>query len=178
MSWCSIGLSSIRTGNPCRPILQNGNSTSQSFHSTNRIASDLHMIEIQWNPTKRDLRIFAALLIVLSTIAAVILWFRTGNAPLSTSIAGCGTVIGGVGCIRPQAIRWFYLTWITVTFPIGWTVSHLILAVVYYLVLTPIALLLRIGGHDSMKKRWEKTQQTYWEARTKERTPKDYFRQF
>jgi Saxitoxin biosynthesis operon protein SxtJ len=35
-------------------------------------------------------------------------------------------------------------------FPIGWTISHAILGVVFYLIFSPAALLFRIIGRDAL----------------------------
>ena len=41
-----------------------------------------------------------------------------------------------------------FLGWMYAAFPIGWTISHLLLLAVYYFVLTPVGLALRLTGRD------------------------------
>ena len=43
-----------------------------------------------------------------------------------------------MGWLRPDWARPLYVGWLYAVFPIGWTISHLILAVIYFLILTPI----------------------------------------
>ena len=136
------------------------------------------MIEIQWHPTRKDLRVFSLLLIVFCGVVAMLMYFRSGSFRWPAIIATVGLVAGVIGCLRPAAIRPVYLSWMVATFPIGWTVSHLILAAVYFFVFTPIGWLLRLTGHDPMKCRRDRSRDTYWEPRTSERKPADYFRQF
>ena len=64
------------------------------------------------------------------------------------------------------------------TFPIGFVVSYVILAVVYYLVLTPIGLVLRLTGYDPMQRRFDRNAKTYWTPREQEESTEQYFRQF
>ena len=52
----------------------------------------------------------------------------------------------GVYAAIPMSRKWIYLGWIYAAFPIGWTVSHLLLAAIYYLIVTPIALAVRLAG--------------------------------
>ena len=46
-------------------------------------------------------------------------------------------------------------------FPIGWVVSHLLLGVVYFLVLTPIGLTLRALGRDPLERRFDQSASSY-----------------
>lgn len=71
-----------------------------------------------------------------------------------------------------------YRTWMFAALPIGWTVSHLVLAVVYYFVLTPIGILRRTLGGDPMTRRLDATAASYWRAHTQQSDPGRYFRQF
>ena len=64
------------------------------------------------------------------------------------------------------------------TFPIGLGVSHFILAVVYYLVLTPIGLLLRFSSYDPMGRRFDRSAKTYWTPHETEEGTERYFKQF
>jgi len=64
-------------------------------------------------------------------------------------------------------------------FPIGWTVSHVLLAVVYFAVLTPTGLGLRLLGYDPMSRRDRSEEKTsYWERECAPENRERYFRQF
>ena len=67
---------------------------------------------------------------------------------------------------------------VAATYPIGWTLSHLVMAIIYYLVLTPIGILLRLVGHDPLCRSFEPTRQTYWVERRPPEHKGRYFRQF
>lgn len=68
--------------------------------------------------------------------------------------------------------------WIDAASPIGWTVTHVVLAIVYYLVLTPIGLLMRIAGRDPMRRKIDPRAATYWIERKNPIDSRRYFRQF
>ena len=65
-----------------------------------------------------------------------------------------------------------------VTFPIGIVVSHLLIATVYYLCITPIGLLLRLRGRDVLKRRFPAGEESYWIERKAVEDKGRYFRQF
>jgi len=48
-------------------------------------------------------------------------------------------------------IRPIFVGLILLTFPIGWVVSHLLLGLIFYGLVTPIGLILRISGHDPLQ---------------------------
>ena len=74
--------------------------------------------------------------------------------------------------------RLAYSGWMLASFPIGWTISHLILGITYFLVLTPIGLLMRLLGRDPMQRRIDRAAQTYWIKHQTPTDPSRYFQQF
>jgi len=136
------------------------------------------LVSIPWNPSRKDLRIFAALQILFFAFIAWTVWKRTGSTTAAGWIIGISAVIGVVGVIIPQAIRWIYVGWMIAVFPIGWVVSHTIIAAVYFLVITPIGLIMRLSGRDPMERRLEPSATTYWKIRPPTPDKARYFRQF
>ena len=97
---------------------------------------------------------------------------------LGVELLATAAVVGGVlGAVAPQLLKWIFVGWIVAVFPIGWTVSHLLLGFIFFFVLTPIGLLLRVLGHDPMNRTFDRNAKTYWT--THEQAPvARYFRQF
>jgi hypothetical protein len=63
-------------------------------------------------------------------------------------------------------------------FPIGWLVSHLLLAAIYYLVVTPIGVMMRVCRYDPMQRRFDRQAATYWKPRRNTDDPQRYFKQY
>ena len=78
----------------------------------------------------------------------------------------------------PGFLKGTYLASAYAALPIGLVVSYLILGVIYYLVLTPVGLLLRLRGYDPLSREWEPNAGTYWIRREALRDTDRYFRQF
>ncbi len=135
------------------------------------------MIEINRNPSRRELFWFGILLAVFVALAGLILRLRFDLPRAGEFVWGVGAGLLFVYLIAPPSRKLIYLAWMYAVFPIGWAVSHLLLALIYYLVLTPIGLLMRVLGHDAMKQKFDRQAPTYWEQhRPAER--ERYFRQF
>jgi len=136
------------------------------------------VITIPTNPSDRDLRWFGGLGMLFALGIAGWLLIEHDARGWAIDVAAVGLVAGLLAFIRPQLLKWVYIGWMWAVFPIGWLIAHILLAVVYYGVLTPVGLLLRLAGHDPLQRRpdWQAT--SYWRPRTRQRKPSDYFRQF
>jgi hypothetical protein len=70
-----------------------------------------------------------------------------------------------LGIAWPRGLAWPYRGWMALGHGLGWINSHLILGAVYLLVLQPIALLMRILGHDPLRQRRDSATKSYREER-------------
>ena len=107
------------------------------------------LFQLKTDPTTRELRQFAGLwLPAIGLIAAWLLWRATGNTLLAGAIAAALITLGVVGLARPAIMRPLFVGWMAAAYPIGWVVGHVLLAILYFAVLTPIGLALRLAGRD------------------------------
>jgi hypothetical protein len=63
-------------------------------------------------------------------------------------------------------------------FPIGWTISQLIVALLYYGLFTPIGIVFRLIGRDPLHRTHRPGIPTYWSPKMTATDPKRYFQQF
>ena len=117
---------------------------------------------INWNPSKRELRQFAGLCLVFFGGIAAWMYARHGAGPWPTTLATLAVVLGLPGLAFPILLKPVYVGWMVAAFPIGWTVSHVLLGVIFYGVVTPIGLFLRLIGRDPMNRKFEPQAKTYW----------------
>lgn len=137
------------------------------------------MIEINFKPSIKDLRVFTLILFVFSLIIGSWLVFVHGmSMEIGYWIWGIGSAVSVLGLILPPFIRIVYIVLSIIALPIGFVVSFLLLAVIYYLIMTPIGLLVRLFGKDPMLRKFEPQKESYWIERPVEFDRKRYFRQF
>ena len=60
--------------------------------------------------------------------------------------------------------------------PFGFVISHVLMIAVYYLVVTPIALAMRLLGRDVIGKEIDKSRASYWHERDGKRPAASYFK--
>jgi hypothetical protein len=105
---------------------------------------------------------------------------RLGTDPwlVASALWGTGAVAALVTWSAPGAGRVLYVGWMLAAVPVGWTLTRLVLAAVYYLVLTPIGLIMRIAGRDPLRRRFDPGAASYWIERRSRPDPARYFKQF
>lgn len=136
------------------------------------------LLDINWNPDKKQLRIFVLLLAVFSCVFAGIHYLRTYSHNGAMIIVGVGFAVAITGAIVPPLARVVYVIWMALAFPIGWTISHTVMALVYYLIFTPIALVMRLAGRDALRRKLDPNLKTYWQEHRQPENVSRYFRQF
>lgn len=136
------------------------------------------IIEIK-DPTPKDLRWFGPLFLLFFGLVGGMLWWRSDLFNVATYIWGAAAVVVAVYYAVPSLQRKIYLGWIYAVYPIGYVLSHIIMGIVYYLVVSPIGIIMRMTGRDPMNRTLDREAKTYWvEHRTADRDPASYFRQF
>jgi hypothetical protein len=146
------------------------------------------LIEINWNPDRKQLRSFAILWLVFFAFAGALVAWRAGliggAAPSGASwsapalLWALAVVVSAVGLAFPVAIKPIYLLWMGASFPIGWTVSHILLGVTYYGLFTLVAGIFRLIGRDALSRRLDRGAATYWVRRSAQPDAARYFKQF
>jgi hypothetical protein len=136
------------------------------------------LVPINWTPDRTTLRQFAEFgMFVLGMVLAPLALWR-GQTPAAIAFWVAAVVLRGVGLARPSWLRPVFVGLTALTWPIGWVVSHAALALTYYLVITPMALVFRIVGRDALQRRSNRRSATYWEAYDPDRGLERYLRQF
>ena len=139
--------------------------------------------EIQWKPGTAEKRTFArSLAIGLPVVAAVLGgsgWIKTGAWPSWTLwLAGVGGAAGVFLWLVPQIAGPFYALWFGLAAAMGFVISNTAVTVIYFGVITPVGLLLRLSGRDPMERRFESGQESYWKDAEKVEDAERYFRQY
>ncbi len=121
------------------------------------------LVEINWRPDRKTLAEFSeAWLFFLGMVATPLAYFR-GHPTLAAALWIAAVAGRLLGLARPEWLRPAFLGLTLLTFPIGWVVSNVVLALLYYGVFTPMALVFRLIGRDALQRRLDRDAPTYWE---------------
>ena len=136
------------------------------------------LLEINRNPSRRDLAWFGAVLLLFFIVVGGVVGRALGSDVARHVVWGAGAVLALGYYAVPGWRRPMFVGWMYAAHPIGFVVSHLLLGLVYFGVITPIGLLVRAMGHDPMTRRFDRSATTYWVERQQVSDVKRYFRQF
>ena len=135
------------------------------------------MIQINKNPSRTDLLWFGLLLATLFALAAAMVLRRFQSVRSAQIIWIASALLVSLYYLIPPVRRPVYVGSIYLTYPLGWVMSHLILMAMFYLVITPLGLLMRLSGRDPMTRRFDSCRQSYWVEHDPSASTDRYFRQ-
>ncbi len=137
------------------------------------------LVEVNWNPDRRQLRLFGVGgLVILSIVAILLHWLKGLPASWAFVLAAAGLAIFVASLTSPGLARLIYVAMTAVTLPLGIVISFALLAAFYYLILTPVGLLFRVIGRDPLRRKFDRSAATYWIAHRPTETSDRYFHQF
>lgn len=114
----------------------------------------------------------------LVVFAALAIVFKTGIlAPGAYGLIAIAAFFLIGGFVLPDLLRPVFFVFMVATFPVGMVIGPVILGAIFYGVFTPVALVFKAMGRDSMTRKFDPAAKTYW-VEHKDAEPKRYFRQF
>lgn len=106
---------------------------------------------------------------VLLALALYLIWkggWTLGPGSLGTG--SIGALLAALGLISPGLLAPVYPVWMALALVLGTIMTTVLLTLVFYLVVSPIGLLMRLAGKDPMSRKPDPTLATYWIERSPE----------
>ncbi len=139
----------------------------------------MSLVEINWNPEKSQLRMFGLTAVIVLGAVGIILRFVFGVAGVAALlVAGAGLCIFVISLVSVKAVRMVYLGLTFAALPIGFVISILLIAAFYFFILTPVGLVFKLLGRDTLARKFRTEAATYWASHTQSSEPERYFHQF
>jgi hypothetical protein len=114
--------------------------------------------------------------IVLAAIGLYLAWKRNSNFYYLFSFSAAFFI---TGWFLPSLLKPVYKAWMTLSVVMGFIVNKIIMVIIFYLILTPLALIASMTGKKFLDMHIDKNAKSYWIAREKTQKIKtDYERQF
>jgi hypothetical protein len=145
------------------------------------------LVEIDFNPDTKTLRQFGFIAFVgfgalaaLAYYEKLVFAFGLGDARLAVaaSLAALGLLALVLGLLAPRANRLLYVGLSLLAFPIGFVLSYVIMGALYFLIIGPIAVALRLAGRDPMRRARDPQAASYWTPARPPRDKESYFHQY
>jgi Saxitoxin biosynthesis operon protein SxtJ len=123
----------------------------------------------------RELRAFALSVGGVLLALAVVAYWR-GRVVAGALSGGLAFALLVVGVLAPPRLDPVYRAWMTVALAISKVTAPVLMGIVYFVLLTPLGLLLRLVGHRPLSRRRDGA--TYWVGRPAGTRRSDLRRQF
>ena len=126
---------------------------------------------------KKDLRNFGITLgIIFLIISGFLLYKEKESFQLFIYVA---SLFIGLGLIFPIVLKPIYLVWMIFSVILGWFMTRLVLSLLFYFVITPIGISLRLFDKDFLDLKKKETGGSYWNMRdSKIEKSQNYEKQF
>lgn len=136
------------------------------------------LVQVDWNPGPKVLSTFAWSLVATGALLGALVAWKGASPTLGASLGGVFALLGVLALVGPKALkRPIYLAFTGPAWLLGNVMSRVIVAVVFYLLITPMGLVARLFGFDPLAVRTKK--RSYWSALdTGASKPEDYERPF
>ena len=115
---------------------------------------------------KSDLRNFGITVgIILLIISGFLFWKEKETFQIFLAI---GIILFLTAVAIPAVLKPVYWIWMIFAIILGWFMTRVILSLLFYIIITPIGLTLRLFGKQFLELRWDKSKESYWNFRTNE----------
>ncbi len=112
--------------------------------------------------------------LVLAAVAIISLW--RGRDQLVVPLLSASALLVLLALVRPLVLSPLYSVMLRIAGYMGWFNTRLILAVVYYLIFTPVAIVYKLVGKDPLHRSFDGDAATYWQKKEAvERDEKTHF---
>ena len=139
----------------------------------------MFLTEINWHPSRKELRTFAIIALIAATAVALLLCrFKGLGIRWAAAIISLGVGILLSSFVSLRLTRMIYLGFILATFPIGLLISFVLLAAFYFGIITPLAVLFRLIGRDPLHRTFDRDATSYWISHRQPDNLDRYFDQF
>jgi hypothetical protein len=130
----------------------------------NEIREEIKLAYVE--PTAKDLNILALVfLVVPGIVGGLALWKGSFKG---WYWIGAGVALATIRLI-PPLFRAIYRVWVSMAITVGYFVSRIILTIIFFLVMTPLGLIMALVGKDPMERKIDPEASSYWLARENEK---------
>lgn len=112
----------------------------------------------QLSPTRKELRRFGLMVGGIFAVLSAYFYYREPSQ-WEVALGALGAALVMVGLLFPLSLKWPHRLWMTLGMLLGFVVSHVILTALFYLIITPIAVLKRL-----VTKKSKNEPDSYWQA--------------
>ena len=113
--------------------------------------------------------------VIFAIVASVLLYKGRGSY---VYFYGASAFFAAFAAFAPMALLPAYRAWAVFARALAWVNTRLLLGILFYLMITPLGLVLRALGKDPLERAPDPAADTYWAQREKIADPSRYYKQY
>ena len=113
--------------------------------------------------------LFAGVFTVISAYA----WWK-GSSLLVYVLAAAGLFLAA-SFLLEQVLKPIRIVWMRFAHLLGWVNTRILLGLFFYLVITPVGIVMRMFGKDLLERKIDRDSASYWTSREKEKIPQERY---
>ncbi len=126
---------------------------------------------------RKQLKNFGVIMFVGFLVITSVIFLKRGYLNYSILYISCFFILAGF--LAPAILKPIYIFWMKLAHLLSWFNTRLLLSVIYILLFTPIAFILKLLRKDLIDIRIDSSASSYWKKKEEnEFNPADYQRQY
>lgn len=122
--------------------------------------------------SKNALKKFGLTFTVISFLISIILFLNHSKLFFYFIITGILLLI--ISLFIPEILKHIYKIWMTLALILGIITTNIILTLLFYLIILPIGLIVKLSGKDLLDLKFNKESLTYWNYRKNKEYKREY----
>ena len=113
----------------------------------------------------KQLRVVAGALLALVTVVTAIRYLLRGypeGLPVGLILIAVAAAVFAVALVSPRPLGPAFRCWMALARAIGWFNARLLLSILFYLVFTPIGLIMRLIRRDALQRDFNSSKSSFW----------------
>ncbi len=125
---------------------------------------------------RKNLKKFGITMGTAFLVIALLVFWKRHSFPLPLSYISFAFF--ALAFTIPCSLKLLYIVWMKLAFVLSWVNTRIILVLLFYLLFTPISLVMRLFGSDLLERKIEKDKASYWHKKEQSRGKEHYEKLF
>lgn len=128
------------------------------------------MIDIDTS-SRKEQRNFGLVMGAAFAVLGLIRWGLHGFEGFPWIFFSIGAVFAVLGLVAPPVLKPVFVAWMKLATVLNWIMTRVFLGVAFFLLITPVRLIIKVFAEDPLKRAWRPEAESYWEEPDEQ--PKD-----
>ncbi len=113
------------------------------------------------NLDKKQIRTFGLGLAVILSLFALLNFYK-GHLTTASVLSVLGVISVTLALLCPTLLKPVYIVFMKIAHVLGWVNTRILLGIIFYIIMTPIGVIMKVFGKDLLDRKIEPARKSYW----------------